>query len=284
MSFEAREITERVKAFYRELPFNYYGSTAGALEQVKVNPLESMYPDLARLLASGQVRNVLELGCGAGWLTNTIAYHYGIPVRAVDFTTMAIERARDVAKELGISGRVTFVEANILEFKVAEPVDLMVSIGVIPAMPDAPLAYAHMQESVAPGKYLYLGLYHLYGRRVFLDLFRGILEKDGEEAALEKYRRLDSARRGDDTHLKSWFRDQVLHPHENLQTLHEVVGWLSATGFELRSTSINGFDEIESVEDLFEVEKAYAEIAYHANYVEERYFPGFFTVMAQRIG
>src|SRR5262245_55400217 len=132
MSPADREITERVKAFYREMPFNYYGSTSSAAERLKINPLESMYPDMARLLSSGELKSVLELGCGAGWLTNTIAYHYGIPVTSVDFTTKALDRAGEVARALGVPELVTFVEENILDFRTSEPVDLVVSIGVIP--------------------------------------------------------------------------------------------------------------------------------------------------------
>ena len=74
-----------------------------------------------------------------------------------------------------------------------------------------------------------------------------------------------------------------MHPHESLHTLGETGQWLDDAGFELISTSINGFTGIESLSELYEQEQAFAEISRRANREEVRYFPGFFTFLARRI-
>jgi hypothetical protein len=108
------------------------------------------------------------------------------------------------------------------------------------------------------------------------------VSREGEEAAFRRYAALDSSRRGDEMHRRSWFRDQVLHPHESTHTLAEVAGWLDAAGFAMERTSINGFQPFERIETLFDAEQEYEEVSRRANFIEGRYFPGFFTVLARR--
>ena len=45
----------------------------------------------------------------------------------------------------------------------------------------------------------------------------------------------------DEVMLRSWFRDQVLHPHETQHTVEEVLPWIKAAGLEPRTTSVNEF-------------------------------------------
>ena len=162
---------------------------------------------------------MLEIGCGCGWFANTVAYHYDLPITAVDFTAKALRRAGEIAAAMGVAGRIHFVESNLFNFNTAERFDLVASIGVLHHTDDARRAFEHVAQFVAPDKFVYLGLYHLYGRRVFLDMFAKIVQERGEAAALHRYRELDGVRAGDDVHLESWFRDQVLHPHETQHTL-----------------------------------------------------------------
>ncbi len=275
----SEEIVDKVKAFYEELPFNYSGSVADACTDVSNNPVVG-YPDLDRALKSREIRSSLEIGCGVGWLSNSVALHYGLTVEALDMTERAIERAKAVADHFNLGSRTRFHTGNLYDFHVDRKYDLVVSIGVLPAVSDPKKAFDHLAEFVAPGKYIYLGFYHHYGRKVFRNMFDEILENEGEAAALSHYQAIHPL--GDETLTRSWFRDQVLHPHEIWHTLEEVVPWLDEAGFRLSSTSINQFKPFTSIPDLIEREKTYEVLSYRANYQEKRYFPGFFTIMAQR--
>jgi len=270
-----------VRDFYEGMPFNYYSSPAAAAARLRRNPLPSACPDLDGLLRSGSVRSVLDFGCGAGWLANVVARHYGIPVTGVDFTGKAIARARSVSRRLQTHDLASFVVGDLFEFA-GTAADLVTSVGVLHHTRCAREGFERIQRFVAPRKYVYLGLYHLHGRKPFLELFRDLVSGEGEEAAFRRYVELDSTRRGDRMHARSWFRDQVLHPHESSHTLAEVSEWLAAAGFEIERTSINRFEAFDRIETLLDAEKDYEEVSRRANFREGRYFPGFFTVLARR--
>ena len=270
-----------VRDFYEGLPFNYYSSASAAAAQLRVNPLRSACPDLHELLSSANVRSVLDFGCGAGWLANTVAHHYQIPVTGIDFTAKAIARARLVSRRLDTTHLASFVVDDLFEFD-GGAADLVTCVGVLHHTRCASEGFERIQRFVAPRKYVYLGLYHLHGRKPFLELFRDLVAREGEDAAFRRYARLDSSRRGDAVHRRSWFRDQVLHPHESSHTLAEVAAWLAAAGFEIERTSINGFEPFDRIDDLLDAEKRYEEVSWRANQIEGRYFPGFFTVLARR--
>jgi hypothetical protein len=70
---DRRSVASTVRDFYEQLPFNFHGSVASSAEAVSANPIAATYSDLHELLSGGRVRRALELGCGAGWLTNTLA-------------------------------------------------------------------------------------------------------------------------------------------------------------------------------------------------------------------
>jgi len=271
-----------VRDFYEGMPFNYYSSAAAAAEQLRANPLPSACPDLHELLISGKVRTAIDFGCGAGWLANTVARHYAIRATGVDFTATAIARARAVSERLKISHLASFVVGDLFEFDGATA-DLVTCVGVLHHTRSAREGFERIQRFVAPRNYVYLGLYHLHGRKPFLELFRDLVSREGEDAAFRRYSEVDSSRRGDDVHRRSWFRDQVLHPHESTHTLAEVAAWLASAGFEIQRTSINGFQPFDRIDALVETEKDYEGLSRRANFVERRYFPGFFTVLARRL-
>ena len=101
---------------------------------------------------------------------------------------------------------------------------------------------------------------------VFLDEFKNM---DDEDKMFERYCELDS-RFTDETHLRSWFRDQVLHPHETTHTMEEVNEILYENNMELIWSSIEGDEKL--YEDLTRVKLS-----------NNEYWPGFFTFLARRI-
>lgn len=220
------------------------------------------------------------MAAARGWLTNALALHYGVEATAVDFTPRALERAREVARHLGVDSRIRFIVADLLELELDESFDLVVSLGALHHTVDPRRAFDRVGRLAGPGGHVYVGLYHQPGRGPFLDHFHAILEHRGEEEAFAEFRRLHPDR-GDDEHLRSWFRDQVRHPRETQHTLREVMPWLSDAGFELVSTSINRFQPFADVEELYELEAGYEARSRRA-LRRKRFFPGFFTFLARR--
>ncbi|MBA3657699.1 MAG: hypothetical protein H0W69_10150, partial [Gemmatimonadaceae bacterium] len=85
----------------------------------------------------------------------------------------------------------------------------------------------------------------------------------------------------DEEHLRSWFRDQVLHPHESQHTLKEMAQLISEEGATVVSTSINRFQPIEDMNELFILEQE-MERAGEEALRKKRYFPGFFTFLVEK--
>ncbi len=275
-------VGEEVRAFYASMPFNFHGKVKDAVSSIQKNQVFQTYEDLHALLESGRIRTVLEIGCGAGWLANSLALHYPVQVTAVDFCQEALERAQKVADALGTAADVKFIESDLFEYTHDGVVDLVISLGVLHVTGRCEQAFHHVRQFAARGKFVYIGLYHEPGRRVFLDMFHSIVESDGEEAAFRKYRELDVVHAADEAMARSWFRDQVIHPHETLHTLREVSGWMNQTDLTLMSTSINAFEPIDDLQELFRLELEFAERSRLANHEEGRFFPGFFTFLANR--
>ena len=252
-------ISKNVLEFYKELPFNYRESVEEQALSVLQN--KNTYDILNPFLKPNT--KVLEIGCGAGWFSNSIVYHNDCDVTAIDFNPIVIERAQFVAEYLGQHSKVNFQVADLFEYKI-EPVDLIVSLGVLHHTEDCMGALTKICQSAE--NHIFIGLYHKYGRKPFLEEFKSM---DNEDKMFERYCELDS-RFTDETHLRSWFRDQVLHPHETTHTMEEVNEILYENNMELIWSSIEGDEKL--YEDLT-----------RAKLSNNEYWPGFFTFLARRI-
>jgi 2-polyprenyl-3-methyl-5-hydroxy-6-metoxy-1,4-benzoquinol methylase len=277
-------LEREVLAFYRACAFNTYGSVRRQIRDVRAqNQLAGQYADLDALLAGGEVSSFLDVGCGAGWLALTVDHYYGLCAHGVDFNPEVIALARAAA--LRMRSRATFATANLFALVPAEGTyDVVCAMGVLHHTPDPRRAAHAIARLVAPGPAarLYLGLYHRFGRRPFLAHFQALREAGRSEREL--FAAFAALHRGlRDRHLlRSWFRDQVLHPHESQHTLAEVAGWLDEAGFEVVSTSINRYAPFARLAELVALEPAWEELSRRRNLAEGRYFPGFFTVCARR--
>jgi 2-polyprenyl-3-methyl-5-hydroxy-6-metoxy-1,4-benzoquinol methylase len=264
-------------AFYRELPFNYRGCPQEHAAHICAVDQIRRYPVLVPLLRKGC--SVLDVGCGAGWFSLSAAYHYRAAVTGIDFNEVAIARARDVAKALRVA--VQFETADLFRWESGAPFDIVASLGVLHHTNDCLAALRRCAQHVRSGGHLFVGLYHRYGRRTFLEHFRGLRAAGaGEAELLEHYRRLHASLT-DEVHLRSWFRDQVLHPHETQHTLREVVPLLQDCGLGLVSSSLNGFAPFGDVEELFAAEPALEAVGAE-RLARGQYYPGFFLFLARK--
>jgi len=288
-------VAESVRAFYEELPFNYAESVEEQTAALQAHNQVSIYRPLHAVLRSAHgTGRVLDVGCGAGWFVNSVAYWYGHEVCGVDLCPRPLERARATARALGVASRVRFEEVDFLsppDWLRCERFDVVSSLGAMHHMRDCEQAVRTAASLVRPGGWLHIGLYHRHGRAPLLEHFRDIAHAwrtaAGDEARrqieMEGLTRWKLLQHGpySDTFLLSWFRDQVLHPHETQWTLGELLSWFRDEGVEPLSTSLDHFSERSDWRSVVAAEPAQADAA-HARLRESRYFPGFFTLLGRK--
>lgn len=268
-----------VLEFYRTLPFNYRDRVEEHAKVMAGDNVIAGYPCLSPFLSRGA--RVLDVGCGVGWLAMSVAHHFGARVTGIDFNPVVIERAREIAAELELD--VAFEVRDFFLFAPPDPFDVVVSLGVLHHTDDCHAGLRHLcRRMVRPGGHVMVGLYHAHGRKPFIEHFRAMKHAGAtEEEMLTRYRTLHSWL-SDETHIRSWFRDQVFHPHETQHTLAEVVPILESVGMTLVATSINRFQPFGSLDELFEREKTYEDLA-RQRLEAGQYFPGFFVFLAKRV-
>ncbi|HTO59901.1 MAG TPA: class I SAM-dependent methyltransferase [Bradyrhizobium sp.] len=267
-----------VLEFYRHLPFNYRGSARDHAKTIKsINQITS-YAPLVPLLRKGT--SFLDVGCGAGWLGLSASHHYRCNVTGIDFNPVAIERAREVGRALGTTAE--FHVADLFQFESGVRYDVVASMGVLHHTDDCHAGVRRLCDHfVRPGGVVVIGLYHRHGRRPFLDHFEQMKRAGASESdMLGSYRRLHASLT-DEVHLMSWFRDQVLHPHETQHTLCELLPVLEASEMEIVSTSINGFARFDSIEQLCELEPQLEQVGAE-RLMRGQYYPGFFVFLARK--
>jgi len=281
---------KEVLDFYRSLPFNYYSDINQQIDSVKNG--------MTNIAANGPLdekiknsKRIIDIGCGAGWLSNSISHLYkGKEVTGVDFNSVAVNRAAEVAKAMSLSTE--FHVDDLFNFKPSKRFDFLISIGVLMCTNDCLKAIKSVIQNCLTEKgKIYIGLYHLHGRKPFLDYFKNLQSKGySNDDLLLEYSKIHTSLK-DRTHLESWFRDQVLHPHETLHTMEEIMPILESENMILTSTSINRFEKIKydrskgydktQLLSIFEKEKNMKEASEKA-LIEKRYYPGFFTFFAER--
>ena len=267
--------------FYKELPFNYYEDLDIAAKSIRNTNFSNFYPVLPPILKKGV--KVLDVGSGVGWFVNVINFHYkeyGSSASGIDYNSTAIKRADEIAFRLGIKSDVA--EKDLFRYKPKKRYDLVSSIGVLHHTNNCIYGLRHIfSHLVKPGGYAFIGLYHKYGRKPFLDYFDKLKMKGlNEDQLLEEFNVLFPGS-DDKQHNLSWFYDQVLHPHETQHSLAELMPILHSEKMELVASSINKFELFRKEDELFEKEKQYYELAIQ-KIRKKIYFPGFFVFLAKK--
>ena len=269
-----------VLQFYRVMPFNFMASAhAQAAAVAEHNVVRQQYGPLEPLLTPG-VR-VLDVGCGTGWFAQTLAYHYKAVVTGIDFNPVAIARAQEAAAMARLTA--TFVAGDLFEYSPPQRFAVVTSLGVLHHTNNCLAGVRRCAETfLAPGGTFFLGLYHAFGRKPFLDAFAARKQAGAsDEALFNDYARLSPNNEVEPTFLRSWFRDQVLHPHETQHTLSEIVPVLEECGLTIQATSINGFTTITSLDALYRDEQQCLHAGREA-LARGEFYPGFFIVMARK--
>lgn len=273
MTFQNKKVLE----FYKILPFNIYGNLDNAEKQIKkFNPAD-LYPELRNIISKHKKIRIIDFGCGGGWLVNSLAYHFSdkIYVTGVDFNPVAIKYANTLKKRLNLNSR--FFTSDLFQFENKNKFDVIISLGVLHHTNNCREGIKHIIKFGEQNSYLFIGLYHLYGRKPFLNFFEKIKHKS-EKEKFEEYKKLHRIK--DEKKIYSWFRDQVLHPHETQHTLKEIKSILDGENCRIISTSINNFKKIDNFNKLIELEKKLEDYGI-IKLKKKEYFPGFFITIAQ---
>lgn len=277
----AADTTTTVLRFYRGLPFNAYSGAVEAASQLMARNRLKAYPVLHRHLKRAQGLRVLDVGCGAGWFANSCAHFYAHDVTGLEINQVALRQARAVARMLPDHTRLHFEQSDLFVYTPGDQFDVINSLGVLHHTPDCVGAIRRVAGWVRPGGYLHLGLYHLHGRRPFLDHFARLKAAGATESELFDAFKVLVADIQDETHLESWFRDQVLHPHETQHTFEEIGGLVRSLGFEIEAVSLNGDKPRPDFASVAAREKTMGRLSERA-LARGRYFPGFFVIWARR--
>jgi len=274
--------TEKVLAFYKELPFNYYSNSLDAAAELsKHNPIEAYRP-VHRHLKNLSAARVLDVGCGAGWFVNSCAYYYGHSVFGIEINPVVLKQAISVARLLPGPHKSRFTSINLFDYQPKEPFDVVNSLGVLHHTPDCHSAIKKCLAWVKDDGYIHLGLYHLYGRKPFLEHFERLRRQGASGSELyQEFARLNPDIK-DKTHMMSWFRDQVFHPHETQHTYEEIAPILESASFKIEATSIDRFRPHPTLEKIRDLEKRLEDDCRHTLYKKKRYYPGFFTIWAKK--
>jgi carbamoyltransferase len=270
----------QVLEFYRSLPFNFFSNaTDASLALMRRNQIEH-YPDLDRVLRADSAGDVLDVGCGAGWFSNSCLHYYEHRVTGFDFNSVAVRQARGVARLMKRAKQIDLFVGNVFEVELEARFDVVNSIGVLHHTEDCHKAIRRAARWVRPGGCLHLGLYHDQGRRPFLERFRSMQDRGASvEEMFEAFELLEFPAE-DRVHLYSWFRDQVLHPHETQHGFAEIAAVLEEEGFTVASSSLCGFKPVPSRAAMNQLERGFGELG-EKRLAQKRYFPGFFTLLAR---
>lgn len=151
-------IEEQVKSFYGKLRFpgTYTRNDLEYFDFYESNRFLKPYIDAARIS-----KNVLDIGCGTGFITNLLARKFiHLDIDALDFCD-SIEVGKDFSYINQIKN-VTWYKENFFDFISDKQYDLVISNGVIHHMPEYDKAIDKIRAYGA--KQLVIGIYNKYGK------------------------------------------------------------------------------------------------------------------------
>jgi SAM-dependent methyltransferase len=155
------DTTKRVTEMYNQYPYPLVGTH------------RDMFKDLVYPFLKGQdnVNSILEAGCGTGNVAIAIAQLFPeIRVVGIDVTEESLKIAKESAEKLGLKN-IEFRYSNLLEYD-AElgTFDFIHCQGVIHHLSDPRRGLENLHKYLNPGRYAYIWVYMLLGRRWILEI------------------------------------------------------------------------------------------------------------------
>ena len=248
LSFEIKdENTKKVVEFYNEKPFPSYKDNDNKqtiLDKGNKNFLANQFKKFI-----GYKKNVLEVGCGTGQLSNYFAIGTNNNIIGLDPTTASLSLAKEFANKNDINN-IKFLNADIFDDVLKDEFfDFIWTNGVLHHTKDPYGAFKILIKSLKKEGYVLVGLYNKFGR--FRTIFRRYVFKIFGRTIIEK---IDPTLRNlkfDEDEKVAWIRDQYIHPIESLHTFDEVLKWFKNHNIEFIS-SIPSSDYDYDYQNIFE--------------------------------
>ena len=227
-------------------PFPNYKSNDNKftiLEKGNKNDLTSKFKKFV-----GFNKNILEVGCGTGQLSNYFAIGTNNTVVGLDPTIESVELASKFSKKNNINN-IEYVNADIFDDVLNDNFfDFIWCNGVLHHTKNPYRAFEILIKSLKKEGYVLIGLYNKIGR--IRTIIRKYLYKVFGKKLLifmdPTLRNLKSS----PEEQEAWIRDQYMHPIEKLHTLDEVLKWFDNNNIDFIS-SIPSCDFDEDYKDLF---------------------------------
>ena len=152
--------SDLVRNFYNDLKFPGYYSMED-FEFYNVEGIHNIYlREIDNNLAHGL--EILDVGCGTGFVSNLFASIYKSNFTAVDFAD-SIDYAENFSKQNQINN-VDWIKQDFLKFIEHKQYDIIICCGVLHHMPEYQTALDKMKSMLKPGGKLLLGLYNPWGK------------------------------------------------------------------------------------------------------------------------
>lgn len=119
-----------------------------------------IYERYLDFIETNDIKTILDVGCGSGYITNIIAHHFPhIQILAVDFSD-TIYHGKKISEEIGIKN-IEWRQENFLTAELGT-YDLVLANGSLHHMPNFEEAVNKAKRSAS--KFLMVGLYNKYGK------------------------------------------------------------------------------------------------------------------------
>ena len=211
-----------VKNYYSEIQFN--------TPQENTAPEELPLPILETLLDTKDIFNVLELGCGNGWLSNRIAQNYpSLTVTGIDIVSENVSYAKQTSNKIFPAD---FFEEDIMTTD--RTADLTVSIGALHHMPEFTMEQSISKAFDCANRFSFIGLYHKESRDTMLEWFNQFPTHTWYDifTGMTQYIK-------DEKQRESWFKDQFYNPFEQSVTLEQVKDICAEKNVQLITSNIS---------------------------------------------
>ena len=229
ITFEIKDqVTKKVTDFYKDSPFPNYkieDNKDTILTKGDKNLLTSQFKKFI-----GYNKNVLEVGCGTGQISNYFSIGTNNNVVGLDPTIESLNLASNFARNNNIQN-VKFINADIFDDVLKDNFfDFIWCSGVLHHTKNPYNAFQIITKSLKNEGYILIGLYNKIGRirTIIRKFFYKIFGENFLKIVDPTLRNL----KNDKDEQKAWIRDQYIHPVESPHTIDEVLEWFNNNDIE----------------------------------------------------